>query len=73
MKSKLSLDRYRLYAYNKNVNFVEGKLSPDHFVNRGGVVLQKEFLGFESTHANNTKLNDWYDMVYKTGEAPKKK
>ena len=64
----MPLERYRLYSYNKNVNFVEGKLSPDHFVNRGGVVLQKEFLGFESTHANSKKLNDWYDMVYKTGE-----
>ena len=61
------MERYRLYSYNKNVNFVEGKLQSDHFVNRGGVVLQKEFLGFESTHANSKKLNDWYDMAYKAG------
>ena len=64
MYFKLPIEKYRIHAYNKNVNFVNGKLSPDHFVNRGGVVLQKEFLGFESTHANNKKLNDWYDMAY---------
>ena len=39
--------------YDREVNFPLGRLNSEYFVNRGGVVLKKEFLGFETIHRNN--------------------
>lgn len=60
------------------MNFPLGRLNSEYFVNRGGVVLKKEFLGFESLHKNNDDLMEWYKMAYPREfgmlkEEPKKK
>lgn len=40
---------------------------PAHwFVNRGGVLIKKEFLGFEKYHQNDADLTTWLKMVYPT-------
>lgn len=39
-------------------------MNKEYFVNRGGVVLKKEFLGFESIHRNNEDLMEWYKVAY---------
>ena len=35
-----------------------------HFVNRGGVLLKKEFVGFEKYFKNDKQLSQWYSKVY---------
>lgn len=35
-----------------------------HFVNRGGVLIKKEFVGFEKYYNNDEALTNWYKKVY---------
>ena len=35
-----------------------------HLVNRGGVVFEKEFVGFEQFHTSQKALDDWYKKAY---------
>lgn len=35
-----------------------------HFVNRGGVLLKKEFVGFEKYYKNDEALMNWYKKAY---------
>jgi len=39
-------------------------LPAHHFNNRGGVLLEKEFGGFEKYHNNDKSLMDWYKQAY---------
>ena len=38
-----------------------------HFHNRGGVVVLKDFTGFEKYFQNNSEMIDWYKKVYPKG------
>lgn len=40
------------------------KLPSHHFVNRGGVIMKKEFLGFAKYFKNDQELTKWYNKVY---------
>jgi len=35
-----------------------------HFVNRGGVLMKKEFVGFEKYYQNEEALMNWYKKAY---------
>lgn len=35
-----------------------------HFSNRGGVLIQKEYIGFEKYHQNAGSMMRWYQMAY---------
>ena len=35
-----------------------------HFSNRGGVLFEKQFVGFEKYHSNERSLMDWYKKAY---------
>lgn len=35
-----------------------------HFHNRGGVVVKKEFTGFEKYYQNSDDVYEWYKMAY---------
>lgn len=35
-----------------------------HFHNRGGVVVLKQFVGFEKYYANSDAMMAWYQKVY---------
>lgn len=37
---------------------------PHHVSNRGGVLFEKEFIGFEKYHQNNDSLMNWYKKAY---------
>jgi curved DNA-binding protein CbpA len=39
-------------------------LPSHHFVNRGGVLIKKEFVGFAKYFKNDKELTDWYWKVY---------
>lgn len=36
------------------------ELPGHHYSNRGGVVLEKQFVGFEKYHTNNEQIMGWY-------------
>lgn len=40
------------------------EVKPHHVSHRGGVLLGKEFLGFEKYHQNNESLMNWYKNAY---------
>lgn len=62
--SKKDIELSRWFKYDREVNFREGRLNSEYFVNRGGVVLRKSFEGFESIHKNNDDLMAWYKGAY---------
>lgn len=35
-----------------------------HFSNRGGVVFEKEFIGFEKYYRNGDDVTRWYKKAY---------
>jgi hypothetical protein len=39
-------------------------LPAHHLANHGGVLIQKEFIGYEKCHSNDTSLMNWYKMAY---------
>lgn len=39
-------------------------LPAHHFNNRGGVLVQKQFAGFEKYYQNSEAMMDWYKMAY---------
>ena len=39
-------------------------LPAHHFHNRGGVLVKKEFIGFEKYHLNNESHMQWYKKAY---------
>jgi hypothetical protein len=46
-----------------------------HFHNRGGVLIEKKFQGFEKYHKNADEMMAWYARTYPAicGEAAEKK
>jgi len=44
-----------------------------HFINKGGVLIKKEFVGFTKYFKNDKELTKWYNKVYPhIMHAPKK-
>ena len=39
-------------------------LPAHHFNNRGGVLVQKQFVGFEKYYQNSDAMMRWYKMAY---------
>lgn len=39
-------------------------LPAHHFVNRGGVLMKKEFQGFAKYFKNDRELTEWFNKVY---------
>ena len=35
-----------------------------HVTNRGGVLLKKQFMGFEKYHQNSDEMMSWYTKAY---------
>ena len=35
-----------------------------HYNNRGGVLIKKQFAGFEKYHKNVDEMMDWYKKAY---------
>ena len=56
----LERDRARMTARLEGYK----NMPPHHFNNRGGVVVLKDFVGFEKYYQNNEKLFDWYKVAY---------
>ena len=55
-KQKYELDRWRMWKRREHL----AEQPAHHFINRGGVLLEKEFVGFEKYHTSNQAIMDWY-------------
>jgi hypothetical protein len=54
------VDRWHMWNRRENIK----GLPAHHFINRGGVLLEKEFVGFEKYHTCDKSLMDWYKLTY---------
>lgn len=55
-------DRWMQYQRRQNLE----NMPAHHFSNRGGVLMEKEFVGFEKYYRNGDDLTAWYQKVYPT-------
>ena len=56
-------EKFRLHQYKRHPdNLINAPAH--HFINRGGVLLEKEFVGFAKYFKNDTELKEWYNKVY---------
>jgi hypothetical protein len=53
-------DRWTMWTRREHIH----ELPAHHYINRGGVLLEKEFVGFEKYHTNDKSLMDWYKNAY---------
>jgi hypothetical protein len=61
-KAKLQVERDRWFMWNRKENL--GEMPAHHFHNRGGVLIKKQFAGFEKYHKNGDELMGWYMKAY---------
>lgn len=61
-KIRCELDRWHMWDRKQNIESI-----PAHHVNnRGGVVVRKQFAGFEKYHKNHNELMTWTAKAYPT-------
>ena len=53
-------DRWRMWKRREHFN----EIPAHHLVNRGGVILEKEFVGFEKYHYSQASLDNWHKKVH---------
>lgn len=59
-KYRIEVARWTMWTRREHVE----ELPAHHYINRGGVLLEKEFVGFEKYHTSDKSLMDWYKMAY---------
>ena len=61
-KAKIVMEMDRWHMWNRREKLRE--MPAHHFHNRGGVLLMKQFAGFEKYHTNNNDMMHWYTKSY---------
>ena len=59
-KYEYERDRYRMYERKEHIK----DMPAHHFSNRGGVLMEKQFVGFEKYYKNGAALDDWYRRAF---------
>ena len=59
-KFKIESDRHRRWERTENIR----DLPAHHYENHGGVLLKKQFVGFEKYYKNHTDMMAWYKKAY---------
>lgn len=59
-KYNTEVSRWRMWQRREHIQ----DLPAHHVINRGGVLLEKEFVGFEKYHTNDKSLMDWYKQAF---------
>lgn len=59
-KLQVELDRQQMWTRMQDLT----NLPAHHFHNRGGVLIQKNFIGFEKYHRNMDEMLAWYKKAY---------
>ena len=62
LKAKLTVEIDRWHMWNRREHLAE--MPAHHFHNRGGVLIKKQFAGFEKYHANGDDMMAWYTKAY---------
>ena len=62
IKARFIVERDRYHMWNRRENLSD--MPAHHFHNRGGVLIRKQFDGFEKYHANNDELMHWYTKAF---------
>ena len=57
---QVELDRWHMWDRRENLS----EMPAHHFHNRGGVLIRKQFMGFEKYYQNNEDLKSWYAKAY---------
>jgi hypothetical protein len=55
-KQTYERDRLRMWMRREHLQ----DMPAHHFSNRGGVLIEKQFVGFEKYHSSDKSLMDWY-------------
>lgn len=63
LKGRYEIEKERWTQWWRKERF-EQEAIPHHYVNRNGVVLEKEFVGFEKYYQNDAALMAWYKKAY---------
>ena len=53
-------DRWMMWQRKENIK----DMPAHHFSNRGGVLLEKQFVGFVKYYENDKAMMDWYAKAY---------
>lgn len=59
-KYEVERDRWTMWQRREHLK----DLKPHHLINRGGVLLEKEFVGFEKYHTSNEDVMNWYKRAF---------
>lgn len=62
IKNRYALEVDRWNAWDRKDNLEN--MPAHHFNNRGGVLIKKQFAGFEKYHRNIDDMMDWYKKAY---------
>lgn len=62
MMTKVYVERDRWVRWNRVENLED--MPAHHFNNRGGILVMKQFVGFEKIHKNRADIDDWYKKAY---------
>ena len=65
-KNKLACENMRLARWDRMENIEN--MPAHHFNNRGGVLVRKQFAGFEKYHKNVDEMMQWYAKAYPAKE-----
>lgn len=57
---KFSVETDRMRMTSRMEGYKEYANKPHHFINRGGVVIMKDFIGFEKYHKSGEDMMNWY-------------
>lgn len=62
LKKKWVVEKDRWHRWNREQNL--DKVLPHHVFNRGGILIKKQFVGFEKYHKNHNELMTWTSKAY---------
>jgi len=61
-QNKYTMEKDRAAMWDRKSNLKE--MPGHHFVNRGGVLIEKKFMGFQKYYKNTDDLMGWYYRAY---------
>ena len=65
-KNRMELEKARMQRWDRMENIEN--MPAHHFNNRGGVLVRKQFAGFEKYHKNIDEMMEWYKKAYPSSE-----
>jgi hypothetical protein len=57
---QVEIDRWHMWARKESLE----EMPAHHFHNRGGILIKKQFAGFEKYHKNQNEVMTWFTKSY---------